>query len=111
MININDVVRSINSEGAIQIPGKVVALYEAQYFLKNCSGDPDQTWSKRFPNWKEKPVVLVQFETPQRIATLKEWIESGVQQGFDEAECRNEYEENCPVVTETAFPYDDLINV
>lgn len=109
MIEIGDKVRSKNPEGSFQSEGFVVALFHPNYFiLKFCKQDPDTMWAKGYPDWKQKPVVLVYFETPQRSATLKEWIASGVDQGYDPEECEKNYEELCPITNQTAFPHDDL---
>lgn len=108
MIRIGDKVKSRNPEGSFQDQGFVVALFYADYFLqKFCKQDPTTMWAEKFPDWKQKPVVVVYFETPQKSATLKEWIKSGVDQGYDSQECEQSYI-NCPVTNQTAFPHDDL---
>lgn len=109
MIRIGDKVKSKNPEGSFQDQGVVVGLFHPEYFVqKFCTQDPDSTWSQKFPDWKNKPVVVVYFDEPQRTATLKEWIQSGVDQGYDPKNCQETYLKNCPVTNQTAFPHDDL---
>jgi hypothetical protein len=116
IIGINTMVRSTNEAGEVQCPGRVVALFEADYFVKKMCRpgmDPNEVWSIKFPEWKTKPVVLVSFVEPYRTTTFEEWMTQGVEKGYSlrnwsEVEWREDYEENCPVMSEMCFPADDL---
>jgi hypothetical protein len=113
---VNSMVQSTNPAGEVQSPGRVVAMFEAEYFLeKMChrTMDPDPVWRIKFPDWKDKPVVIVSFLEPHRTANFEEWMEQGkVKQinprEWSEDEWRENYEANCPKMYEMCFPYDDL---
>lgn len=102
-MKINDKVRSKNKNGMFQEIGTVKALFDPQYYQSIVKYDPDLTWSKTFPDWKEKLVVVVKFDEFQKIATKEEWWASGIDQG----KYPTSYD-NCPVTDCCSFPYDDL---
>lgn len=110
MIQIGNKVKSKNPKGSFQDEGIIVALIQPEYFKISLTGktDPNITWSKNFPNWEEKPVVLVLFKQLRRSATLEEWIQSGIDQGIDPKQCEKTYDYKCPLVNQAVFPYDDL---
>lgn len=110
MINAGDIVRSINPNGSVKEVGQVVAIYEPQYFMENlCAqdSDPSKAWAERFPDWDEKPIILVSFPSKHKIATITEWIRDGMKKGLTQEQCVAEYQ-FCPTLSRMAFPYDDL---
>lgn len=113
-LKIGDVVRSKNKNGQIQKPGTLVALIDPNFYLNtmlpktSTAKSLNVVWGKTCPNWKNENIAFVEFNEPQRTATLKEWIESGVHQGFTKEQCEKEYLEQCPVVTKVSFPIADL---
>lgn len=102
-MKINDKVRSKNKNGMFQEIGTVKALFDPQYYRSILKYDPDLTWSKTFPNWKENVVAVVVFDISKKTATIEEWHESARLQGITPKSY-----DNCPVTDCCAFPYDDL---
>ena len=107
-MKIGDTVKSKNPTGAVQVSGRVIALFDPIYCGKFLSHNPDSTWKIKFPDWQSKPIVLVALEKPSRTATLEEWIASGALSGVSEEDCRKTYDENCPITDQMLFPMDDL---
>lgn len=113
-LEIGDVVRSKNKNGQIQKPGTLVALMEPNFYINTLlpktttAEDLDVIWGKTCHNWKKENIAIVVFDEPQRTATLKEWVESGVSKGLTKEHCEKEYLEKCPVVTKVTFPINDL---
>lgn len=102
-MKINDKVRSKNKDGMFQGIGTVKALFDSQYYANMVKVNLDSTWSVKFPDWKEKPVVVVVFDEYKKSATEKEWIESAMLQN----KVTTDYS-NCPMTNCLSFPYDDL---
>lgn len=108
---IGNIVRSINPNGAVKTAGKLMGIVDANWFLKEMSHVTTEkqltkAWSI-YPDWKEKPVGLVCFEEPQKIATLAEWVEGAEAMGVPRGQAVEQYAD-CPKVKQLAFPLDDL---
>ena len=108
---IGDIVRSLNPNGSVKAPGRLMGLVEANWFLTEMAHVTSENqlmdaW-KIYPDWKEKPIGLVCFEEPQKIATLSEWISNAEAMGVPRGLAVEQYAE-CPKVNQMAFPMDDL---
>ena len=113
MITINSRVKGKVTRGAIRGEGKVIALFESDYFIRQCGFDPD-FWNEPYPAWKTKAVALVHFDEAQRTMTIEEWTAATEHQHgkkLNAAEASEGYEEFCPKLHQTAFPVDDLEEV
>ena len=114
---IGDTVRSKNPNGQVKIPGTLVGLLKADFYVdtmlndngkRNPHVDPDVVWGRLNPNWRNEPVAIVFFNIPQKSATKEEWVESGVQQGFRREDCEASYEHQCPFINQIVLPVNDL---
>ena len=108
MINLGERVRSLNKEGSFQCNGTVVGMFSSEYYQRLVnSGSNLKQWSLKHPGWQDHPVVVVEFDEPQKTATLKEWIRSAYDKGIHPDEAERTYDQ-CPVLSVVALPYDDL---
>ena len=93
------------------VEGTVIAAFTPEYFLRVCTvSGIDETWSQTHPGWREVPVVLIKFDEARKSATFEEWVTSAQLKGIicwskNETLMRQQYEDQCPVVFETAMPY------
>jgi hypothetical protein len=113
-MKVGAIVRSKNPNGQIKVPGKVAAILDAEFYLNYMMPkglNPDIIWGKTCPNWKKEEVVIVFFATPQRTATLNEWVESGMVKGYSQKQLEREYKAKCPVTNTVVFPVADLEEV
>jgi len=109
-LGLGDKVRSINPDGQVKAVGKVVTLFDPEYFVEHAiqkKYNPDLIWKKKYPDWKTKPIIGVWFETPQKTATLEEWVETGMSKGYSKEFCEKNYKLG-PVTHHLTFPLDDL---
>ena len=82
----------------------------SEHFLSSIppSWNPGETWGVNFPDWDEKPIIIVEFDKPQKTATIEEWVAGAKRDGVEMEEALETYYTKCPVTKKTAFPLDDL---
>jgi hypothetical protein len=113
-MKIGDIVKSKNKSGQIKEKAKLVGILDANFYInymlpKGFKLDAlDTIWSKVCPNWKNENVAIILLDSPQRSATLEEWVESGMAGGFKKEDLERNYEEQCPMIPTVAVPIKDL---
>lgn len=109
-MELGDLVYSISQQQRFPDAGRLVALFDV-WFFENvmCQQQPDsKTWDEACPDWRSKPLAMVYYADPQKTLTLEEWVNAGVEQGYDEAQSEKDYEEMCPTTQQVIYPLGDL---
>jgi hypothetical protein len=90
--------------------GRIVALLEVDYFENvMCQQKPSTTaWDEAVSGWRESPLAMVYYVEPQPAMTMDEWVNAGVEQGYEEGQCESDYDEMVPKTQQVVFPLGDL---
>ena len=84
------------------IHGITTGVYQDWVF--RCRGQKTIRWDDLYPDWREKFVYIVVFDTPGRTCSYEEYISLESTKFHDKAT----YEQNIPIQSCATYPEDDL---
>lgn len=94
--------------------GTIVAVYDPSYYVIMVNADisGSNNWTRWYPEWYEKNVYTLRFDSPQKMISLEEY-EIAFQKRHDSDQFTTEqirgfYELNIPMVITYSYPEDDL---
>lgn len=95
----------------ILTPANVVGIIDSRLYNQIMLNHCDKYWSLIDPEWKDKPVIYVQFDQPYRNASFEEYCnglkENEEFQQLDEELKKYYYCRNVPEVYFTQAPIDN----
>lgn len=92
----------------IRADGTIIGIIDSiiynSLFNEKWQTEPAKRWNKLYPDWMQKPVVMFQFDKPQKVCSFEEYCERD-KRSVEELKIEYEALPDVPIVQ---APIDDV---